>query len=183
MPALLEYELTKWINQHDLAWAAFTLKSPRISNKYQWEPLLKIFFTELERKYVKSTVRKHRKKSGLPLLHRAVWIGGDKESCTALHSQGLVEIQDGGIDKLTMEMNKSWQHTVKNYFEKLHPVFIPEYIWLPEAKVWTKKFENGNAYSYYLNRNEGNDLGFGVQKVVMSATSLKPYATCFVKPC
>ena len=178
-----EKQITNWINQQNVNWAAFTLKSPRINERLKWEPLLKVFFTELERKYVKSTVRKHRAAAKEPLLKRVVWMGGDSATSTPLHCQGLVELQEGGIDKLTEEMNQIWQHTVKNYFEKKHHRYIPEYNWMSEAKVWTEKFDNWNAYSSYLNRHEGNDLGFGVQKIDWSATSLKSYATCILKPC
>ncbi len=178
-----EQQLTKWINQQNVTWAAFTLKSPRISNRLSWEPLLKVFFTELGRKYVKSTVKKHRSASDEPLLHRVVWMGGDNGTSTAFHSQGLVELHEEGTEKLEAAMNQSWQHTVKNYFKKKHPVHIRKEVWMSEAKVWVEKLDHANAYSFYLNRFEGNDLGFGVQKIVLSATSLKPFATCILKPC
>ncbi len=178
-----EQQLTKWINQQNVTWAAFTLKSPRISNCLSWEPLLKVFFTELERTYVKSTIRKHRTAANEPLQQRVAWMGGDRSTATAFHCQGLVELHEEEIEKLEVIMNQSWQHTVKNYFEKKHPVHIRKEVWMSEAKVWIEKLDHANAYSIYMNRFEGNDLGFGVQKIVLSATSLKPFATCILKPC
>lgn len=178
-----EKQITNWINQQNVNWAAFTLKSPRINKRLNWEPLLKVFFTELERKYVKSTVRKHRAAAKEPMLQRVVWMGGERSTGIALHAHGLVELQDGGLEKLKGEMEKAWQHTVKKYFVRKHSVDIHEETWMSETKVWIERFEHRDAYAQYLNRLEGYDLGFGVQKVVLSATSLKPYATCFVKLC
>lgn len=176
-----EQELLRWIKQQPVTWAAFTLKFPRFHNPIIWNRVLFEFFKELEHRYTKSTVRKHRSNAEEPILLRVVYLGGDKESGTVLHSHGLVEVQERGIERLIIDMGKTWCSVVKRHKDSFcrSSDDYKNMSWFPDAKVWVEEFKmpnemNAAPYVYYMSRNEGLDLGFGVQKVVESATSLKP---------
>ncbi len=180
-PASETSELIRWVKQQDVQWAAFTLKFPRFHNRMVWERALTDFFWELENRYPKSSVKKHRKKSGVPVLHRIAFMGGDKAAGIALHAQGMVEIQERGIDRLGEEMEGIWRSVVKRHsdsFCRAGHERHNESAWLPDAKVWVKEWRSDDdsaaAYLVYLARNEQFDFGIGASKVVLSATSLKP---------
>lgn len=175
-----ENQIVEWINQQPVKWAAFTLKCPRFRSRERWERLLTDAFHEIEHTYVKSPEKMRRKHAGVFMLSRVVHLGGDKDKDIALHAQGIVEIIDDDLDRLEQKITTSWLSAVKS-----NERFLASTSKIPlerEAKVWIEKYYGSNAYTHYLNRFEGSNLGFGVQKIVWSASSLKPYVACILKP-
>jgi len=169
-PAAAESQLIKWVNEQPVIWAAFTLKCPRFRSTERWDRLLKDAFNIIENTYVKSPMQQRRKNNEEPLLRRVVHLGGDSDNGIAIHAQGLVELIDDDMDRLQQKMTKSWFTAVRSNERFLPKSNVPL---AQDAKVWVQRYESHDGYLQYLNRFEGSNLGFGVNKVVWSATSLK----------
>lgn len=171
-----EHQVIEWVKQQSVNWAAFTLKCPRFRRRERWERLIRDAFNTMEKSYVKFPIKDHRKASGEPILKRIVHLGGDSQNGIAIHAQGLVELLDDDIERLNLKFNKAWNRAVE-----LNGRYLPEesgkHLKI-DAEVWTQRFDGRDAYLHYLNRYEGSSLGFGIEKIVWSATSLKPSAAC-----
>lgn len=186
MPVLYKVEsveerFNRWIIEQRVEWAAFTLHFPFFTKEEDWRKPLNEFFVELERYCVKSAIKKKRKKSKEPLMHRVAFMGGDKKSGVVLHCQGLIELMDDDVNALAMKMEKSWKSVVRRHRDRFPAgIYEEEIKWLPSARIWVEKFEvpedkEDTDYLEYLGRLEGDSLLFGVQKIVISsATALKP---------
>lgn len=173
-------ELMRWIDTPDTKWAAYTLKFPRFRNREIWEYVLKEYFIEIERTCVKTAVRNKRLKNDLPVLRRFAYLGGDKNAGVVLHAHGLIEIQERGIEHLEHVMSKTWKSVVKKYKKYIcqNDKELDEVEkWLSDAKVWVKEFVvtediSTAPYIYYIGRKEGNELGKGTDKLVVSVMSI-----------
>lgn len=165
-----EHQLINWVNEQPVIWAAFTLKCPRFRSFERWDRLLTDAFHIIENTYVKSPTKQCRKNNAEPLLRRIVHLGGDSGNGIAIHAQGLVELIDDDMERLQQKMTRSWLTAVRSNERFLPKTAKPLE---QDAKVWVQRYESLGGYLPYLNRFEGNNLGFGVNKVVWSATSLK----------
>ena len=160
-----------WVDREDVTWAKFTLEYPRFTNAALWSEPLKVMFGILKNTYPKSTVKKHRSRLGIPNLRHITLLGGDTSSGVALHAQGLVEVFDPtDLTRLYDCMDRSWSSAVNRQRKHQHQGLGAAF---DESKIWVERF-HGSAGDYlrYLTRSEGPDLGFGVEKIVLSATVL-----------
>lgn len=171
-----EHQVNEWVNQQSVTWAAFTLKCPRFRSRDRWERLIYDTLNIMEKNYVKASVKEQRKTSGEQILKRIVFLGGDNQNYIALHAHGLIELIDDDIERLNLKLESAWHRAVES-----NGRFLSEHSRENlgnEAKVWVQKFDDCDAYLHYVNRYEGSSLGFGIEKIVWSATSLKPSAAC-----
>lgn len=164
---------TKWICDQSVGrWAMFTLEFPRFSNQALWEAPVRSALKQLEKTYPKSTTKKHRIRASVPLLSYTSILGGDRARGVALHAQGLIEVlDDPGLTRLSMKMEAAWKSAVTRQIR--HLGCDQSDINMKEVKVWVRELDGDPSnYLAYLNRYEGHDLGFGVNKVMLSATAL-----------
>lgn len=164
---------TNWVSDQSVdRWALFTLEFPRFTNVELWEAPLRASFKQLEKTYPKSGHKKQRMRIGVPFLNYVTILGGDGTNGVALHAQGLVEvIDDPDLNRLTLKLASAWKSAVNRQIRHLR--CVPSDICIKEAKVWVRELGGDpSGYLAYLNRYEGHDLGFGVDKVMLSATAL-----------
>lgn len=162
-----------WVGDQSVdRWAAFTLEFPRFSNPALWDAPLRSAFKQLEKTYTKSTTKKHRQRAGVPVLNYVTLLGGDHTSGVALHAQGLIEINDDPeLNRLVLKLESAWKSAVTRQIQ--HNGCDQSEINMNEIKVWVRELDGDpSSYLAYLNRYEGHDLEFGVNKVMLSATAL-----------
>lgn len=172
--------------QTDTRWAKFTLEYPCFKHPSIWERALKDAFVILRRTYPSTSLKKSRKAEDLPTLQHLSYMGGNVKDLsrvtTGYHAQGLIEVLDNDpvLIKLNKHLDVAWKHAViqtKGINRNTANPFELETT-LREATIWTEPlFDSASPYLCYLSRNEGNDLGFGVDKIVWDATSLPPHKT------
>lgn len=164
---------TKWVGGQNVDhWALFTLEFPRFTNAVLWTAPLQSTFKQLEKTYPKSTTKKHRLRIGVPVLNYVTFLGGDRASGVVLHAQGLIEVNDDPeLVRLSLKLESAWKSAVTRQIR--HLGCDPSDINMNEVKVWVRELDGDpSSYLAYLNRYEGHDLGFGVNKVMLSATAL-----------
>ncbi|MBU3656755.1 MAG: hypothetical protein FGM35_01795 [Rhodocyclaceae bacterium] len=164
---------TKWVGDQSVdRWALFTLEFPRFTKVELWESPVRAAFKQLEKSYPKSGYKKHRVRTGVPVLNYVTILGGDRTGGVALHAQGLVEVlDDPELTRLTLKMESAWKSAVTRQIR--HLGCDSSDINMNEVKVWVRELDSDPSnYLAYLNRYEGHDLGFGVNKVMLSATML-----------
>lgn len=162
-----------WVSDQSVdRWAAFTLEFPRFNNPLMWDAPLRSAFKQLEKTYPKSFTKKHRLRSGIPVLNYVTLLGGDRASGVAFHAQGLIELDnDPGFSRLALRLGAAWKSAVTRQVRHLGCDLSD--INMNEMKVWVRDLDGDpSSYLAYLNRFEGHDLGFGVNKVMLSATML-----------
>lgn len=165
--------LVDWVKDQSVdRWALFTLQFPRFTNPELWNAPLKSAFKQLEKTYPKSGVKKNRLRSGVPVLNYITLLGGDTASGVALHAQGLIEINDDpDLSRLVLKLETAWKSAVTRQIRHLRCNLTT--ISVKEIRVWVRELDGDpSTYLAYLNRCEGRDLGFGVNKVMLSATAL-----------
>lgn len=163
----------KWVGDQSVdRWAKFTLEFPRFKHPDQWEVPLRRTFRVLEKTYPKTSLKRYRKRSLLLPLRYVTHLGDDKTKGVAMHAQGLIEVlDDPDLTRLKNALHKAWVSSVKQQLQ--HQRWTNPNDLIAEATLWLEPLEGGTKeYSVYLNRFEGNQLGFGVEKLVLSATSL-----------
>lgn len=153
-------------------WATFTLEFPRFNNPALWDAPLRSTFKQLEKTYPKSSTKKYRLRLGVPVLNYVTLLGGDRASGVAFHAQGLVEINDDpGLCRLSLKLESAWKSAVTRQIRHLRCNLTT--ISMKEIRIWVRELDGDpSTYLSYLNRCEGRDLGFGVNKVMLSATAL-----------
>ena len=164
-------------------WAKFTLHSTALSSGSDWNICLKNTFSILRRTYPVSSVKSKRKAEGMPPLFYLTYMGGNRRDeshkRTIYHAQGLIEVM--GNDPVQIKLNKcldtAWKHSVLSRLginrETAEPTRLEKI--LKESPIWTSPLIGlGDCYLFYTSRGEGNDFGFGVDKIVLDATSLPP---------
>ena len=170
---VLVSSMRNWVLEQDVTWAKFTLRHPRLTKREYWNEPLKVMFRILKNTYPKTTVKKHRSEAGIPALQHITFLGGDRDSGVALHSQGLVEVVDGDTDltRLNARMDRAWSSAAR---EQMKHQYQRKNVAFDESTVWVEVFD-GSARDYlgYLARNEGSYLGFGLEKQVVDATVLR----------
>ena len=172
--------------QTGVRWAKFTLEYPRFRNTSIWNRAMKDAFVILCRTYPSTSLKNSRKAQGLPILQHLSYMGGNLKDLsrvkTDFHAQGLIEVLDNDpvLIKLNKNLDSAWKHAVtqtKGMNRNTANPFELETT-LREATIWTEPLlDSAVPYLCYLSRNEGNDLGFGVDKIVWDATSLPPQKT------
>lgn len=157
-----------WIkNQPVERWALFTLEFPRFNHIDHWNRPLTETFGELCHTYPPTSHRRKCEKTDRPILHRIVTMGGDRVNGVALHVQGLIEQFSDDTDYLQDRLGRAWKSAVSRHCQHVKRVVEKE------AIVWTKSLiGEPTNHLIYLQRYEGCDLNFGINKVVLGVTAL-----------
>lgn len=169
----LEVKLNNWVASQDVkSWAKFTLEFPRFSSSSMWDIPLSRTFKILEKTYPRTSIKRLRKHDQMLPLRYVTILGGDRSSGVALHAQGLIEVlDDPGLFRLKNALEKAWVSSIHQHLK--HQKWNATDVVLQEAKAWVEPLEGDTKeYTVYLNRFEGTQLGFGVDKLVLSATAL-----------
>jgi len=155
-------------------WRVVTLKYPFFSNEAVWKKVLVHTFRELEQSFMKGKTLTQNKAIGAGSnLLRIVVLGGNRNGNIKLHCHCFV---DGvGDDKqFTSLLNRAWKNNMSKELRKLGIPYRDdaqldsndEYIYVERGSG-----ERRNYLKYTL-RYEGEQLGNGINKVVLEATKL-----------
>ena len=168
-------KLMDWVNQQDVyAWAKFTLEYPYFTRKGLFYEPLKQTFAELSHTYPSSKIKKIRKLHKCPSVRRIGLYGGDYADGTALHFQGLIELFNDDLTHLKTKLQKAWSSAIVKQPQASN-VLTPQVL-RSKANVWAEKYVGDtDHYIKYLQRYEGNDLSYGVEKIETVVLALSPY--------
>lgn len=116
-------------------------------------------------KCVDWTITTTRRTMKIPKMKFIPFLGGSKENQITMHIHAFIEIpcQEQKCS-LHDELKKNWKIYTKRVFNK--SIEISQELWLQELDVTRSR-----NHLWYVQRNEGQDFMFGVEKVLFDLKS------------